>query len=141
MSAPKPDSVDIGDTTLPVNGSVIQRVVGQRCRLLSDQDLRAVVEILQRQDIDVVAGALELFDERRRSLDPTRPAPLIAADTLECLPVLLRETRHARGLTVAVTAGEIGVSAGAVTSWELGIRMPALPMAIRILRWIGGERA
>lgn len=73
---------------------------------------------------------------------PTPYAEL--ADVIASLPLLLRETRRARRLSLRAAAKELGMSFSTVTRIEGGEDC-ALSNAVAVLRWldqlpIGGER-
>ena len=65
---------------------------------------------------------------------PTSYAEL--AEVLDNLPLLLRETRRRRGLSLRATARELGTSFSTVTRFESGEDI-MLSHASAILRWIG----
>lgn len=58
------------------------------------------------------------------------------ADVLDNLPLLLRETRRRRGLSLRATAKEVGTSFSTVTRFENGEDI-MLSHASAVLRWIG----
>jgi len=74
----------------------------------------------------------------------SRPTPYRElAGVLEGLPLLLREARRARGLSLRAAAGEIGMSFSTVTRIEEGVDC-VLSNAVAVLLWLdqtpGGVR-
>lgn len=59
-----------------------------------------------------------------------------AIDLLEKLPMLLRDTRSARGLSLRDVERQTGVSNAVVSHMERGIGEPSMRNAIAILRWL-----
>lgn len=57
------------------------------------------------------------------------------ADVIANLPVLLREARRARGLSLRAAAKELGMSFSTVTRMEEGNDC-ALANAVAVLRWL-----
>jgi transcriptional regulator with XRE-family HTH domain len=60
------------------------------------------------------------------------------ADVLKHLPVLVRENRRRRGLSLRAAAQEAGVSFSTVARAESGEDC-ALSSAIALLNWLGGD--
>lgn len=59
------------------------------------------------------------------------------ADLLERLPVLVRETRRRKGLSLRQAEAECGVSTGTLSRFEAGRLDCSLRNAQRLLRWLG----
>jgi len=57
-------------------------------------------------------------------------------EVLDLLPVLIREARRRRGLTMRDAAAEIGVSISGVSRWEARVGEPDLASTIKVLRWL-----
>jgi len=57
------------------------------------------------------------------------------ADVIASLPLLLREARRARGLSLRATAKQLGCSFSTVTRMEAGDDC-ALSNAVAVLRWL-----
>jgi ribosome-binding protein aMBF1 (putative translation factor) len=57
------------------------------------------------------------------------------ADVIAALPLLLREARRARGLSLRAAAAEIGIGFATVTRIEQGVDC-VLSNAVAVLRWL-----
>ena len=71
-------------------------------------------------------------------MDGLTPYPEIA-DVLDRLPILLREARRARGLSVRATAKELGCSFATVSRIESGDDC-VLSNAVAVLRWLDARK-
>lgn len=58
------------------------------------------------------------------------------ADVLESLPLILREMRRARGLSLRAAATEMGMSFSTVTRFEHGDDGATMTTVLGIMRWI-----
>jgi DNA-binding transcriptional regulator YiaG len=76
------------------------------------------------------------MDEHERSRAAPSSYPEII-DVLESLPVMLRETRRRKGLSLRQAAEELDVSFSSVTRWERGQTVGlGIKVIVRVLRWI-----
>ena len=61
------------------------------------------------------------------------------ADTLRDLPVLLHNTRRARGLSLRDVRDATGISQGFLSEIERGMKTPGHAHAVTILRWLAAQ--
>lgn len=66
--------------------------------------------------------------------DQPTPYPVLA-EVLASLPLLVREARRARGLSVRATAAQLGLSASTISRAETGKDL-VLSHAVAMLRWL-----
>lgn len=57
-------------------------------------------------------------------------------DTVEMLPVLVREERHRRGLSHRAAAAEMGYAYADLCRFENGTKVPTLTSVLSMLRWL-----
>ena len=69
---------------------------------------------------------------------PARPAvAAVAARMLEVLPELMVAERRYRGVTQRQCAEQVGYGESSLCRFERGQLFVSLPVAVRMLRWIG----
>lgn len=95
-------------------------------------EIESMTRALERPP-DYAQGKIDAFRESAARQTLTGYGELI--EVLESLPVILREARRRKGVSIRQAAIELDVSFSSISRWEAGITHPDTPKIIKVLRW------